>query len=131
MNIQQISDRSDLFHLINNGLNYLSNPLHFRTQSSNGTNRIEDAYGFGNIGSLGELLSYLGNPIFSLAAVAVVFYFIIGAVKYMSSGGDKGAISAARAMIIHSIIGFILLIIVFILSKYIPQQLGVGGTAIK
>lgn len=88
---------------------------------------IGDNYEFGNIGSLGEAFSSLAMPAFSIAAVAVIFYFAIGAFKYITSQGDKNAISSARSMIIHAIIGFILLIGIFFILQIIPEIIGLGG----
>ena len=61
---------------------------------------------------------------FSVAAIMVAFYFIIGAFELITSQGDKAHIVSARAKIYHSIIGFILLIVIFLIMQALPGRLG-------
>jgi len=91
---------------------------------------ISNSYAFSNIGTLGELLSYLGTPLFAIATTAVVFYFTIGIFKFITSGGDKEALASARAMMVHAILGFLILIMVFLVVKLVPQFLGVSGLSV-
>lgn len=82
---------------------------------------IDNEYGFGNIGSLGEGTSKLVAPAFSIATAVVVIYFLIGAFKFLTSGGDKETTSSARGMITHAIIGFIILMFAFLILQFIPE----------
>lgn len=84
-------------------------------------------YGFGHIKSLGEALGLLMTPAFVIASIGVIFYFLIGAFKYLASGGDKNAVASGRSMITHAIIGFILLILWFLIVQFIPESLGFQG----
>lgn len=84
-------------------------------------------YGFGNINTFGEGLSKLVGPAFSVAAASVVIYFLYGAIKLMVSGGDKNEVAGARAMITHAIIGFVLLMMMFLILQFVPQFLGLKG----
>ena len=89
---------------------------------------IGSCFGFGGITSLGDALSRLVAPGFSLAAAAVVIYFLLGAFKYLKSGGDKEEVSAARAMITHAIIGFIILMFSFLILQFLLSALfGITG----
>lgn len=84
-------------------------------------------YGFGNINSLAEGFGRLIGPAFTIATIAVVFYLLIGAFKYLTSGGDKNAVGEAQKMIIHAIIGFILLMAMFLVLQFIPEFFGLKG----
>lgn len=84
---------------------------------------IGEKFGFGDIKSLGEATSQLVFPIFSIAAAAVVIYFLLGAFKFLSSGGDKEAAAGARQMITHAIIGFIILMFAFLMLQFILSSL--------
>ena len=75
---------------------------------------LANEYAFGDIKSLGDGLSHLAGPMFYLAATAVTFYMVIGAFKFITSGGDKNALQGAKNMITHSIIGFVLLIMLVV-----------------
>ncbi len=84
---------------------------------------IGEVFGFGGITTLGEMTSKLVNPVFSLAAAAVIIYFLWGAFKYLISKGEKEEIAAARAIIIHAIIGFIILMSAFLILQFLLSSL--------
>ena len=76
------------------------------------------SYDFGKYNSLGEGLSQLIPAVFSIASVGVIFFFLIGAVRILVSGGNKESLAGARNMITHSIIGFIILMMVFLIIQF-------------
>lgn len=84
---------------------------------------IGDKFGFGNIASLGEATSKLTVPGFSVAAAIVVLWFLFGAFKYLQSRGDKEEVAAAQQIIIHSIVGFIILIFAFFVLQFLLYSL--------
>lgn len=84
---------------------------------------IGQKFGFGWIKSLGEGTSKLVGPLFSLAAALVIFYFLLGAFKYLKAGGNKEDMDAARQMITHAIIGFILLMFAFVILQFLLSSL--------
>lgn len=93
---------------------------------------LEGQYGLsgGDFNTLGGALGLLIGPAFMLAGVAVTIYFLIGAFRFLMSGGDKDAVSGARNMITHAIIGFILLMMMFLLLQFIPQFLDLRGFSV-
>lgn len=84
---------------------------------------IGSEFGFGDITTLGEGLSRLVNPAFSVAAVLVLMYFLYGSFKILTSSGDKEAVAAGREAIIHAIIGFVLLMAAFLVLNSIVYEL--------
>lgn len=88
---------------------------------------LGEAYGYGHIKSLGEGLGYLTGPIFMIAGLAVVIYFLLAGFKYLTSGGDKNATTSAKNMITHSIIGLVLLIVFFLFIEFLPKLLKLNG----
>lgn len=89
---------------------------------------IGDCFGFGQFGSLGDIVSKLVPVMFSVAAVGVVIYFLLGAFKFLMSGGNKEAVAEGRNMITHSIIGFVILIFVFLILQFLLSALlGITG----
>lgn len=84
---------------------------------------IGEKFGFGDITSLGDATSKLVMPIFSIAAAAVVIYFLWGAFKFLTSGGNKEEVAGARQMIIHAIIGFIILMFAFLILQFLMSSL--------
>ena len=85
--------------------------------------KIGDCFGFGDFTSLGAATSKIVDPIFSLAAVMVILYFLWGALKYMTSKGNKEEVAAARGMITHAIIGFIILMFAFLILQFLLSSL--------
>lgn len=78
--------------------------------------------------SLGDALGLLVDPAFAIATVAVVIYFLIGAFKYLTAGSDKNALPAAQAMITHALIGFVLLMLAFLIFQFVLSNLfGITG----
>lgn len=80
-------------------------------------------YGFagGNFQNIGQLISNLMPPTFTFAMVVVLFYFLYAAYKFIAYAGNKEELAKARSMIVNSIVGFLLLMFVFILAQFIPQ----------
>lgn len=91
---------------------------------------LSNQYAFGWIKSLAEGTGFLMGPAFAIATTAVTIYLIIGGLRFLLSGGDKNAVSGARNMIIHAIIGFILLMVLFLIVQFIYQFLGLGSLGI-
>lgn len=84
---------------------------------------ISEAYGFGDLKSLGQGIDRLVYPAFFLAMLAVTMYFVYAAFKLTTSGGDKEAVGEAKKMITHSIIGFILLMFLFLILNFLFYRL--------
>lgn len=93
--------------------------------SGGGSNRVDisSTYAFGDLKNLGQGVDRLVLPAFSIAALGVIFYFLIGAFKYITSGGEKEELAKARGMITHSIIGFILLMALFFVIEFLFGKL--------
>lgn len=90
--------------------------------------KIGDEFGFREFTSFGQVTSKLVPAIFSIAAAAVVIYFLFGAFNYLKSGGDKEAVAGARQMITHAIIGFMILMFAFFILQFLLSRLfGVSG----
>ena len=89
--------------------------------------KISDQFGFGVFGTLGSLISYALIPLaFSIAGIMVAFYFIIGAFEMITSQGDKAHIVSARAKIYHSLIGLVLLLVLYLAVQFVLDTLGLA-----
>ena|SRR3989344_7962384 len=58
---------------------------------------------------------------FVVGVIVFVFMFILGAIQWISSWGDKGQLEEARGKIIHSLAGLIILFALFALIKVIEH----------
>lgn len=84
---------------------------------------ISQAYDFGDLQTLSQGIDRLVAPTFSIAFALVIIYFIHAVFKYLTSGGDKEAIASAQKIVTHSIIGFVLLMFLFLAVNFIMFRL--------
>ena len=84
---------------------------------------LKPVFGFGEIETLGEGTSKLVQPMFAIATVLVVVYFLIAAFKYLKAGGNKEDVEGARQMITHSIVGFAILMLAFLILQFLLATL--------
>lgn len=66
-------------------------------------------------------LVFIWNAIISVGALAVLLFFIWGAIEWISAGGDAAKVSKARDRIIQSIIGLVLLVGSFVIVGFISN----------
>ncbi|QQG43765.1 MAG: hypothetical protein HYW45_01950 [Candidatus Daviesbacteria bacterium] len=85
--------------------------------------KLKDEFAFGEISSLGQGVDRLVAPTFSIAAGLVVFYFIFGAFKFLTAGSDKEALNSGRGMMTHAMIGFIILMMAFLILQFVLSAL--------
>lgn len=63
--------------------------------------------------------------IFVIAALLVLFYLVIGAIQWITSGGEKENVAKARSRITHALIGFAILALAFLIVNVVGQLLGI------
>jgi len=63
-----------------------------------------------------------------LVAGSIIFFgvFVMGAIQWITSGGDKQALEGARAKITNGLIGVVLLFISFAVMKLIENFFGIN-----
>jgi len=62
------------------------------------------------IPSLGDILTFAIRAFFVIAGLAALFYLLLGALGWVTSGGDKDAVTAARDKIQAAVVGMILIV---------------------
>lgn len=72
------------------------------------------------------LLPKLVGWIFVIGSLLFFFVFAIGAIQWITSGGDKQALEGARAKISNAFIGIVLLFISFAVIKVIEKFFGIN-----
>ena len=88
---------------------------------------LRKEYAFGWVTSLSEALGVLVQPAFAIAGTTVVFYIIFAGAKLVFSGGNKSRLEEAQGMIKSAIIGFVLLLLMFVILQFVPEFLGLHG----
>ncbi|MEK7597879.1 MAG: hypothetical protein AAB441_04510 [Patescibacteria group bacterium] len=80
-----------------------------------------------SVDSLGAIISKGLGFIMPMAGIVLLFVLISGGYDYMMSQGNPDKIKAGQAKITSGIIGFILLIISFLVTRLIAYIFGLGG----
>jgi len=71
-----------------------------------------------------EIGTAIGNAvtfIYILAIVIALFYLIWGGLKWLTSGGDKAAVQAAREHIVAAIVGLVLIFLSYLILSFIAK----------
>lgn len=76
--------------------------------------------------SVGGLITSALQIVFIGAALAVLIYLVIGAFKWITSGGDKDAIGKARGTIVNALIGLFILALAFFITVLVGQIVGIN-----
>ncbi len=78
----------------------------------------------GFFGNIGDLINGILNFVFVIAALLVFFYLILGAITWITSGGDKGKTENARNMITNAVVGIIVLAAAWAILQIVLNFLG-------
>ena len=99
---------------------YLSQSLNFGNQTIQGP--LDPS-----VDSLGKVITKVLGFIMPMAGIVLLFVLISGGYDYMMSQGNADKIKSAQAKITSGIIGFILLIVSFLITRIIAVIFGLGG----
>lgn len=77
-----------------------------------------------NIG-LESLISGVIQFLLIAAAVFFFIYLLIGGIKWIMSGGDKGKIEIARGQITHALVGLLIVLGVWIINGVLKSMFGI------
>lgn len=77
------------------------------------------------IGDVGSLISALVGTLLIIAALLAFFYLILGGIQWITAGGDKAGMEAARNKITHAIVGLIIVGAAWAIMLLVQNFLGV------
>jgi len=83
------------------------------------------------ISDVGQLISAGVGTLLIIASLLAFFYLILGGIQWITSGGDKAGMEAARNKITHAIVGLIIVGAAWAIMLLVQNFLGVsiiGGT---
>lgn len=69
----------------------------------------------------GSLIQTIVGVLFAVGAITFFFMFLLGAIRWITSGGDKAAVEGARNQITHALIGLVILLAIFVIIKLIEE----------
>jgi hypothetical protein len=70
------------------------------------------------------LLPRLVTMALIIGSVLFLFYLLIGAIKWITSGGDKQRLESARGTVAQAIIGLLVLFSVFAIANLVERAFG-------
>jgi hypothetical protein len=73
------------------------------------------------IPSFSEILTFIIRAIFLFGGLAALFFLLLGAFSWITSGGEKDAISKAQAKIQAAILGVIMIAVVLAIAVTLEQ----------
>ncbi len=85
------------------------------------------------IENIGQLISATVGTLLIISALLAFFYLILGGIQWITSGGDKAGMEAARNKITHAIVGLIIVGAAWAIMILVQNFLGVtiiGGSGI-
>lgn len=102
---------------------FKQNPLDFRKTAKDMKLSIyEDGTPADNFGNL---IARLMNVVMVFALLMVLLYLVWGAIEWITAGGEKGKIDAARNKMTNALIGIIILSGTLAIFKFVQYLLGV------
>jgi len=78
------------------------------------------------ITDVGELISALVGTLLIIAALVAFIYLILGGIQWITSGGDKAGMEAARNKITHAIVGLIIVGAAWAVMALVQNFLGIS-----
>ena len=77
-----------------------------------------------------DLVPRMVGLAFLIGVLIFFFIMIMGAIQWISSGGDKAAVEGARGKITNAIVGVVILLSLFALLKIIEDFFGINILAL-
>jgi hypothetical protein len=78
------------------------------------------------IQSVGTLLSAAVGLLLIISAILAFLYLILGGIQWITAGGDKAGMEAARNKITHAIVGLIIVGAAWAIMLLVQQFLGIN-----
>lgn len=75
-----------------------------------------------NSKSIEDLIAQIINVLTVIVGIVAVIMIIIGGFKYITSGGDSGAVSSAKNTVIYAIVGLIIVAFAQIIVRFVINK---------
>lgn len=80
-----------------------------------------------NLFSAGGIFQTVTNILLFLIGAVSVIMLIIGGIRYVVSGGDQAAVTAAKNTILYAIVGIIVAFLAYAAVSFVINQLGAAA----
>jgi uncharacterized membrane protein len=72
-----------------------------------------------DISKTGGLVGVILTVLIIIAVLVCLFFLILGGIRYIASGGDKGKIDSARSTLVAALIGLIIALLAFAIVNFV------------
>jgi len=83
---------------------------------------------FGTNSTIGNIITNILPYIFGAAAIALLIYLVLGGLQMMLSRGDPKAMQSAQGKITNAIMGFVIVVVSFLIVQLFGQLFGLQNT---
>lgn len=95
-----------------------------------GNSPFQDVTQLGTADSIGALFSRLASTVFGfltiVAGLAFLLYFVLGAIQWITSGGDASKVEGARNKMTNAAIGLVAVIAAYTIAGIVSLTLGIN-----
>jgi len=89
-------------------------------------NNILNAACAGSNQSIGAIIGFVITIAFVIAILVALLFLVWGGIKWITSGGDKGGVEAARNQIVAAVIGLIVVFLAFFILNLVLTLFGLS-----
>jgi hypothetical protein len=79
-----------------------------------------------NIVEIGSLISAVVSALLVISALLAFLYLVLGGIQWITSGGDKAGMEAARNKITQAIVGLIIVAAAYAIMLLVSNFLGIS-----
>lgn len=79
----------------------------------------------GSFTTMELIISNVIGMITVIGAIMFIGYFLLGAIQWISSGGDTGKVTKARDQMMHGVLGLFVLVMVYAIVGLVGSVLGI------
>ncbi len=79
---------------------------------------------FGETWTLLDVVAVIINLAFGVAGIVAVIYLIMGGFGYVTAGGNPETLDTAKAKIVNSIIGLVVILISYLIVQFVLSRIG-------
>lgn len=82
---------------------------------------LSPSSGSAAVGLFSKLIQSLVSTLIIVAAIVFFFMFLIGAIKWITSSGDKAQVESARGTILNALVGLVIVFSIFALLTLLEK----------
>jgi len=85
----------------------------------------DSAVGDTAFSNLEKIISNVLGLVTTIGAVIFILYFVLGALTWIGSGGDKGKLESARNQMMHGVLGLVIMVSTYAIIGLIGRIVGI------